>query len=526
MSSKALSTVLFPEPERPVRMTSWRASRLTGCFTGRDRSVLHPPLVSAGYAHILAIFRHRAASDVNAGVVEFLGYLVVGERLGAVFFFDHFLDQALEREQRHAAAFRTVHGFTEEGAQFQDALRGVRVLAGHGATDRGRMHADFFGDLLDHHRLQSVGAVVEKFTLARDYGLADAQDGVFALLDVFHQLDGGGESFFHVIADIAVGCITHQQAAIGGTETELRHVVLVQERLPLIVHFAEIDVRLDQAGLGFVVAQSRARIELFDYIESAFYDFQRTVQSAGDFFQLVGLDLLEMFRNDLLRQSVLRIECFQLPKQALAQILRPDTDRIKVLYNGQRIIQIILRILAALHQLFDRSREITVFVKIADDAFGQLAHRVGANRHAQLPGQVIAEAGSRGKKLLERRTLGNFALLRAATVPAGIEILIEEGADVEFVKGIRFRLLRDFFGFCLQEGFVAVVVGLRGLFALFFQDRVGNHLLVDHLAQLKAIEREHADHLNEARSQNLLLRNLQIQFEPLPRHNFSCLFLV
>src|SRR6266403_4750266 len=181
MSSKALSTVLFPEPERPVRMTSWRASRLTGCFTGRDRSVLHPSLMSAGDAHVFAIFRHRAASDVNASVVEFLGYLVVGERLGAVFFFDHFLDQALEGEQRHAAAFRTVHGFAEERAQFQDALRGVCVLAGNSAADRGRMYADFFGDLLDHHRLQSVRAVVEKFTLPRNYGLADAQDSVFAL---------------------------------------------------------------------------------------------------------------------------------------------------------------------------------------------------------------------------------------------------------------------------------------------------------------------------------------------------------
>src|SRR5712672_1536294 len=402
----------------------------------------------------------------------------------------------------------------------------MRVLAGHGAADRGRMHADFFGDLLDHHGLQRVGTVVEKFTLARDDGLADTQDSVFALLDVFHQLNGGGESFLHVIAHIAVGSVAHQQAAIRGAETELRDIVLVQERLPLIVDLAEIDVRLDQSGLRLVVAKSRTGIEFFYYIESALYDLQRSVQSAGDFFQLVGLDLLEMLRNDLLRQSILRIECFQLPKQALAQILRSDADRIKVLYNGQRIVQIILRILATLHQLFDRSREITVFVEIADDAFGQFAHGVGANRYAQLPGKMIAEAGSRGKKLLERRTLRNFALLRAAPVSTGIEVLIEEGTNVELVKGIRFGLLRDLFGFCLEKGFVAVVVGLRWLFALLFQDRVGNHLLVDHLAQLKPIEREHADHLNEARSQNLLLRNLQIQFEPLPRHNFSCLFLV
>src|SRR6476646_4330658 len=98
MSSKALSTVLFPEPERPVRITSWRASRLTGCFTGRSRSVFHPALVSAGYAHVFAIFCYGAASDMNAGFIEFLGDLIVGERFGAIFFFDHFLDQALEGE--------------------------------------------------------------------------------------------------------------------------------------------------------------------------------------------------------------------------------------------------------------------------------------------------------------------------------------------------------------------------------------------------------------------------------------------
>src|ERR1700732_4065267 len=114
MSSKALSTVLFPEPESPVRMTSWRASRLAVCFTGRGRSVFYPALMCAGDAHIFAVFCHGAAGGVEAGVVEFLVDLIVGERLGAVFFLDHFLDQALEREQRHTAAFRTVHRFAEE----------------------------------------------------------------------------------------------------------------------------------------------------------------------------------------------------------------------------------------------------------------------------------------------------------------------------------------------------------------------------------------------------------------------------
>src|SRR5260370_34035365 len=159
MSSNALSTVLFPEPESPVRMTSWRASRLAVCFTGRGRSVFYPALMGAGDAHIFAIFCDGAASDVNAGVVQFLGDLIVSKRLGSVFFLDHFLDQPLERQQRHAAAFRAVHRFAEERAQFPHTLRSVRVLAGDSAADRGWMHAHFLGDFLDHHRLHSIGTV-------------------------------------------------------------------------------------------------------------------------------------------------------------------------------------------------------------------------------------------------------------------------------------------------------------------------------------------------------------------------------
>jgi len=92
--------------------------------------------------------------------------------------------------------------------------------------------------------------------------------------------------------------------------------------------------------------------------------------------------------------------------------------------------------------------------------------------------------------------------------------LIEEVPTSNSSKGFASGFLRDFFSFCLQEGFVAVVVGLRGLFALLFQDRVAiiSWLIISR--KLKPIERGTLNHLNEARSQNLLLRNLQIQFEP------------
>ena len=46
-----------------------------------------------------------------------------------------------------------------------------------------------------------------------------------------------------------------------------------------------------------VVTKSGTRIELLDDVESALHDFQRTVQSARDLFQLVRLNLLQVLGN-------------------------------------------------------------------------------------------------------------------------------------------------------------------------------------------------------------------------------------
>src|SRR5277367_617431 len=98
MSSNARRTVLFPEPEMPVRMTSWRPAFLAflalreGRFTFVVWLALYPALVRTGNSHIFAVFRHGPAGDVDSVVVQFLGDLLVGQRLAAIFFINHFLD--------------------------------------------------------------------------------------------------------------------------------------------------------------------------------------------------------------------------------------------------------------------------------------------------------------------------------------------------------------------------------------------------------------------------------------------------
>ena len=80
----------------------------------------------------------------------------------------------------------------------------------------------------------------------------------------------------------------------------MRHVVFIQERLPLIIHLAEVHVGLDEPRLCLVVAQPRPRIELLDHFQGVLDDLQGPVQRAGYFFKLIRLHLLEMFGNDLL----------------------------------------------------------------------------------------------------------------------------------------------------------------------------------------------------------------------------------
>src|SRR5580698_720082 len=123
--------------------------------------VLHSALVGARDAHVFPVLRDRAASDLDALRLEDAGDLLVGQRPGWVFVLDELLDPALQDQQRGATALRTVDALAEEVAEFENSLRSVCVFIGYGPADGRRMHADLFGDFLDHHRFELVDTVVE-----------------------------------------------------------------------------------------------------------------------------------------------------------------------------------------------------------------------------------------------------------------------------------------------------------------------------------------------------------------------------
>ena len=60
----------------------------------------------------------------------------------------------------------------------------------------------------------------------------------------------------------------------------------------------ESDVRLDQAWLDLVVAQSGARIESTDVLQRRLNGFDRTADRLGDFFVLLVLHRAQMLVDD------------------------------------------------------------------------------------------------------------------------------------------------------------------------------------------------------------------------------------
>src|SRR5437660_5360562 len=169
-----------------------------------DNLFLYPALMRARDAHVLPVFGDRAASDLDSLGLKNPGDLLVGQRTAGIFFIDELLDAALKDQQRSVAALGALYALAEEISQLEYALRSVGILAGHSTAYGGRMHADFFGHLLDHHGFQLIDTFFQELVLAGDDGVADLGDGLLALLDVLDELDGAFVALFDVIARVLV----------------------------------------------------------------------------------------------------------------------------------------------------------------------------------------------------------------------------------------------------------------------------------------------------------------------------------
>src|ERR1700733_10176323 len=154
--------------------------------------------------------------------------------------------------------------------------------------------------------------------------------------------------------------------------------------------------------------------------------------------------------------------------------------------------------------------EVTVFVKVTDNLLGGFANLTAKAQGPHLPGEVVSEISGLGEEVFEGRTLDILHFTAGAV--AGIQIILEERAKINFLEGIfLFRRDRSFFSRSFGRAvavflFAADFVDQRdGLFELL-ENGILHHLGVDHVLELEFIEREDRDHLNQARGKDLALR--------------------
>src|SRR5215469_6278183 len=255
-----------------------------------DWLLLHSALVGTRDAHILPVFRNRAASDLDTLRLKDAGDLLVGQRPGWIFFVDELLHAALQDQQRGVAAFGPLHALGEKVPQFEHALWSVGVLVGHRAADGGGMDADFFGHLLDHHGFQLIDASFQKILLARDDRVTDLGDRLLALLDVLDQLDCALVAFFHVIAGVFVVGVFIEEALVCRIQAKLRDVFVVHQAEPLVAVLHEGDIRLDKTRCALVVPQAWTRIEGLNELDCGLDRFDGASKSLPDFLVLLQLE--------------------------------------------------------------------------------------------------------------------------------------------------------------------------------------------------------------------------------------------
>ena len=190
--------------------------------------------------------------------------------------------------------------------------------------------------------------MVEKVALPIQDGVADAQNGLLALLDVLDELDGRLVAFLDVVADVLLRHVAAQQPAIGGIQAQLRDFLVVHQDQVFVALLDESHVRLDQPGLDFVVAQTGTRIEGADEVHGRHHGFQRPAHDLGNFLVVLVLQRVQMLidEHDRIVQrfqfrhmsavAVLAMDALQvvqLRQQAFAQVARAHADGIHLLYQ-------------------------------------------------------------------------------------------------------------------------------------------------------------------------------------------------
>lgn len=477
-----------------------------------DRSDLSDRLLGAAEGggedfHFVAVFGDGAAGDANAAGFEHGFQLVVGEGLGGVFAADQFTDDLFDAGAGHGAAVGGGDTAGEEGAQFDDALRAVEVLAGDGAADGGFVDAGGIGDLGHGHGPEVGAAEVEEVVLPADHFFGDADDSLFALVEAADEEFAGAHFFAEVLADLGVAIGLGEEVFVGVAEAEAGKGFLVQSHLEAAFGSAgDGEFGEDVIRFGGGDQAAGAGLEFPDIFGGVLDFIGIDAEDFGDVLVTTAAEGFQVVADDFVFQGIGLAEAFELEEEAFAEVAGGDSGGVEGLDGFEGGFELVEGQAAGFGEGGQGGGEVAFIVEVADDDLGGDAEVVRGIGEAEL----IFEFGTQGGGLdqaieeelaffvvhlgLAEGDLGLGEMIPPFLVDlgelfeAGLEI-VDGGAVIGLGGGVEEDVGGRFGGVegVLETGIGSIGVSRARTFLEgdFLEDRVEGQFLFDQVAQLQ-----------------------------------------
>ena len=180
-----------------------------------------------------------------------------------------------------------------------------------------------------------------KSRLAPNNGLADFQDRLLPLLDIFHQLQRGSVLLLDVIADfLARLLIAIEHVPVLRIHPKLRNIVVVELDDIVVRILRDVNIGLDNPRTLARVSQTGPRIQMPDHIDRDLNVLHRSSELLRHLLKLPRFEQPQVVGNDLPGDTAFAVPALDLEQQALAHIASGDPAGIQRLNDLQRRLHI------------------------------------------------------------------------------------------------------------------------------------------------------------------------------------------
>ena len=277
-------------------------------------------------AELLAVFRNRAAGDVESAFLEQRGKLAVRERRRGILLVHQIADHLLDAAGGNFFALFRLEPAGEEIFEFKQPDGGFDVFVRHCAAHGRFMQSELVGDLLHGHRLEILDAFRKKIVLGCDEDIRYAFDRLLPLFERLHQPVSVCELVPDVRTDVVGRVRVFKHLQIELRDTQMRNVRIIVNDLEIIAvalhgHLGNdidgFDVRNDVPG---------TRIELFDLGDLSVELLQGDVPRFRKLREFVARNILQMIFNKVYQFRRILSETAELENETLLEVARADSE--------------------------------------------------------------------------------------------------------------------------------------------------------------------------------------------------------